>query len=253
MQSRVHLQPGGQFKLVFEVDVLLRAVDVALADEGVQRVLLPKVQFQRQRAGRKQVPRHVVATAHKVSCVGRKVDVELGRVVFNAGLVERREPRRGGLAVFSQFVAEIHPGVEVVDAVRGGGVPEHARADFTVPAGAWIWLRQSRPKSMVERSVLRRNRTFPCSPPRSRPSRKRAEIHPVAGSDAPIQFGVEVVEVVRRVGAHTRVVARRCSDDGTQQQVEVGPAGADHEAGLVLHNRAFQGQLRGDHADVAVA
>ena len=199
------------------------------------------------------MPRHVVATAHKVPCIGRKIDVELRCVVLNARLVERREPRRGGFAVFCQLVAEIHPGVEIVDAVGGGGVPKHARADFTVPAERLNLVApvEAQIDGGSFRDSVKIVRFRALHPEVVLPG-KRAEVHPVAGPNAPIQFGVEVVEVIRWVGAYTWVVARRCGNDGTQQNVEVGPAGADHETGFVLHNRAFQGQLRGDDADVAV-
>ena len=41
--------------LVFDVDVLLDTDDVALTNEGVQRVLLPKVQLKLQRPRRELV------------------------------------------------------------------------------------------------------------------------------------------------------------------------------------------------------
>ena len=74
--------------LIFHIQILFVADQIALTNERVQRILLPKVKFKLQRARGELMAGQVASKTNEVPSVWCKVHINFGGVVLDAGAVQ---------------------------------------------------------------------------------------------------------------------------------------------------------------------
>ena len=97
MQAHIDREIFRDIDLVFYVQVLFMADQIALTNERVQRVFLPKVDLKLQRARGELMAGYVASKTNEMPSVRCKVHVDFGRIVLDARAVQRCESRRTGV------------------------------------------------------------------------------------------------------------------------------------------------------------
>ena len=88
MQAHIDREVFRDVNLVLYVQVLFMADQIALTDERVQRILLPKVKLKLQRARGELMASHVASKTNEVPGIRCKVHVDFGRIVLDARAVQ---------------------------------------------------------------------------------------------------------------------------------------------------------------------